>query len=36
MKNIMKIIQALENSNLLIKGVTKTIIMKQKNKIEDF
>ena len=30
MKNIMKIIQALENSNLLIKGVTKAIIMKQK------
>ena len=36
MNNIIKIIQALENSNILLKGVTKTIKMKQKNKEEDF
>ena len=36
MNDIMKIIQALENSNILLKGVTKTIKMKQKNKKEDF
>ena len=30
MNDIMKIIQALENSNILIKGVTKTIINKTK------
>ena len=36
MNYIMKIIQALEDSNILVKGVTKTIKMKQKNKKEDF
>ena len=34
--DIRKIIQALEDSNILLKGVTKTIKMKQKNKKEDF
>ena len=34
--NIMKIVKALEDSNILLKGVTKTIEMKQKNKKEDF
>ena len=33
---ILKIVQALENSNILLKGATKTIKMKQKNKKEDF
>ena len=28
----MKIVQALEDSNILLKGVTKTIKIKQKNK----
>ena len=32
----MKIIQVFEDSNILLKGVTKTIEMKQKNKKEDF
>ena len=36
MNDIMKIVQALEDSNILLKGVTKTIKMKQKNKKEDF
>ena len=36
MNDIMKVIQALEDSNILIKGVTKTIKNKQKNKKEDF
>ena len=36
MNDIMKIVQALEDSNILLKGVTKTIKMKQKNKREDF
>ena len=36
MNDIIKIIQALEDSNILLKGVTKTIKMKQKNKKEDF
>ena len=36
MNDIMKIIQALEDSNILIKGVTKTVKNKQKNKKEDF
>ena len=36
MNDIMKIVQALEDSNVLLKGVTKTIKMKQKNKKEDF
>ena len=30
-----KIVQALEDSNILLKGITKTIEMKQKNKKED-
>ena len=34
MKDIMKIIKALENSDILLKGVSKT--MKLKNKEEDF
>ena len=34
--DIMKIVQVLEDSNILLKGVTKTIKMKQKNKKEDF
>ena len=34
--DIIKIIQALEDSNILLKGVTKTLKMKQKNKKEDF
>ena len=37
MNYIMKIIQALEDSNILLKGVTKTVKKKtQKNKKEDF
>ena len=36
MNDIMKIVQGLEDSNILLKGVTKTIKMKQKNKKEDF
>ena len=32
----MKIAQALEDSNILLKGVTKTKKMKQKNKKEVF
>ena len=35
MNDIMKIIQALKDSNVLLKGVTKTIKMKQKNKKEN-
>ena len=31
MNDIMKIIQALEGSNILLKGVAKTIKMKPKN-----
>ena len=34
--NIMKTVQALEDSNILLKGVTKTIKMKQKNKKKYF
>ena len=34
MNDIMKIVQALEDSNILLKGVT--LKMKQKNKKEDF
>ena len=33
--NMMKILQALEDSNILSKGVTKTIKKKQKNKKDD-
>ena len=36
MNDMMKIIQALEDSNTLLKRITKTIKMKQKNKKEDF
>ena len=36
MNDIKKIVQALEDSNILLKGVTKQLIMKQKNKKEDF
>ena len=36
MNDIIKIIEALENSSILLKGVTKTIEMKLKNKEEDF
>ena len=36
MNDVIKIVQALEDSNILLKGVTKTIKMKQKNKREDF
>ena len=32
----MKIAKSFEDSGLLIKGVSKTIKMKQKNKKEDF
>ena len=32
----MKIIQALEKSNILLKGVTKTIKNEKKNKKKDF
>ena len=31
MNDIMKIVQTLEDSNILLKGVTKTIKMKQKD-----
>ena len=37
MNDIMKIVQALEDSNILLKGVTKTIKNEtKKNKKEDF
>ena len=36
MNNIMKIVQAFENSNILLKGVTETIKNEQENKEEDF
>ena len=36
MNDIMKIVQALENSNILLKGVTQTIKKKQANKKDDF
>ena len=36
MNDIMKIIEALENSGILLKGSSKTIEMKLKNKVEDF
>ena len=35
MNDIMKIIQTLENSYILLKEVTKTLKMKQKNQKED-
>ena len=34
--DIMKLVQALEDSNILLKDVTKQLKMKQKNKKEDF
>ena len=36
MNDIMKIIKALKNSGILLKGVSKTIKMKLRNKEEDF
>ena len=36
MNFILKIVQALADCNILLKGVTKTIKMKQKNKKENF
>ena len=36
MKDIMKIIEALENSGILLKGISKTIENETKNKEEDF
>ena len=36
MNNIMKIVQALEDSNILLKGVTKTFKNETKHKKEDF
>ena len=36
MNDIMKIVQALEDSNILLKGVTKTIKNETKEKKEDF
>ena len=36
MNDIVKIVQALEDSNILLKGVTKTVKIKQKNKKVDF
>ena len=36
MNDIMKIVQAFEDSNIFLKGVTKTIKTKQNKKKEDF
>ena len=36
MNDIMKVVQALEDSNISLKGVTEKLKMKQKNKKEDF
>ena len=36
MQDIIKIIKELENSDILLKGVSKTIEMKLKNKEENF
>ena len=36
MNDTMKIVQALEDFNILLKGITKTILKKHKNKKEDF
>ena len=36
MNDVMKIVQALEDSNILVKRVTDTIKNKQKNKKKDF
>ena len=35
MNDMMKIVQTVEDFNILLKGVTKTIKTKQKNKNED-
>ena len=35
MNDIIKIVQALEDSNIMLKGVTKPLKMKKKNKKED-
>ena len=35
MNDIMKIVQALEDSNILLRGVTKTIKYETKNKKEE-
>ena len=36
MNDVLKIVQALEDSNIILEGVIKTIKMKQKDKKEDF
>ena len=36
MNDIMEIVQALENFNILLKWITKTWKMNQENKKEDF
>ena len=36
MNDTMKIVQALQDSNILLKGITKTIKNETKNKKEDF
>ena len=36
MNDIIKIVKSLENSGVLLKGVSETINMKLKNKEEDF
>ena len=36
MKDILKIVKSLENSGLLLQGVSEQLKMKQKNKKEDF
>ena len=36
MNDIRKIVQALEDSNILLKGVKKQLKIKQENKEEDF
>ena len=36
MEDIMKIVKSLEESGLLIKGISEKLKMKQKNKKEDF
>ena len=36
MKDILKIVKSLEDSELLLEGVSETIKMKEKNKKEDF
>ena len=36
MKDILKIVKSLENSGLLLEGVSEQLKMKQKNKKEDF